>query len=121
MKTRLAGLLAGTALGFVLAWARLTDPSTIRSMLLLREADAFLLMGAAVLVAAVGARLLRAAGARALITGEPIGWTLERPSARHFAGRRSRAPDRSVDFSPSLERRAHSTQGAAPRSRRQAA
>ncbi len=86
MKTRLAGLLFGVVFGFIIAWARLTDPQVIRNMLLLREADVFLLMGSGVLVAALGVRLLRAAGSRAIMTGEPIAWSIERPSARHFAG-----------------------------------
>jgi uncharacterized membrane protein YedE/YeeE len=55
-------------------------------MLLLREFDVFLLMGSAVFVAAVGVRLLRAAKASALATGEIIEWKLERPERRHVAG-----------------------------------
>ena len=86
MKTKLVGLSFGAAVGFVIAWARLSDPKVIRKMLLLREPDVFLLMGSAIVVAAVGIRVLRAAGARAFVTGEPIGWSLERPRARHFAG-----------------------------------
>jgi uncharacterized membrane protein YedE/YeeE len=86
MKFKLAGLLVGVVFGFIIAWARLTDPQVIRNMLLLRETDVFLLMGSSVLVAASGVRLLRAAGSRAFMTGEPIAWSIERPSARHFAG-----------------------------------
>jgi uncharacterized membrane protein YedE/YeeE len=86
MTKKLAGLFFGVAIGFILAWARLSDPAVIRRMLLLREPDVFLLMGSAALVAGVGARLLRAAGARALVTGEPIGWSVDRPRRSHFAG-----------------------------------
>jgi uncharacterized membrane protein YedE/YeeE len=86
MKAKLWGLLFGVVGGFVFAWARLTDPGVIRDMLLLREADVFLLMGSAVAVAAVGVRLLRAIGARALVTGEAIAWSVERPSMRHLVG-----------------------------------
>jgi uncharacterized membrane protein YedE/YeeE len=86
MKARLSGLAIGAGIGFVFAWARLSDPAVIRDMLLLREPDVFLLMGAAVVVAAIGARLLRSYGARALATGEPVGWSLDRPERRHVAG-----------------------------------
>jgi uncharacterized membrane protein YedE/YeeE len=86
MKAKVAGLAFGIAIGFVLAWARLSDPEVIRRMLLLREPDVFFLMGSAVVVAAVGARLLRAAGALAFATGEPIGWTVEKPAAKHVMG-----------------------------------
>jgi uncharacterized membrane protein YedE/YeeE len=86
MNTNLASLVFGVAIGFVLAWARMTDPQVIRNMLLLREPDVFLLMGSAVAVAAVGVRLLRGAGARAIAIGEAIGWTLEKPAARHVMG-----------------------------------
>jgi uncharacterized membrane protein YedE/YeeE len=80
------GLTFGAAIGFVLAWAHLSDPGVIRKMLLLREFDVFFLMGSAVLVAAIGARVLRASGTRAFATGEPIGWTVEKPGARHVVG-----------------------------------
>jgi hypothetical protein len=61
MTAKLAGLPAGVIFGFVLSWARLTDPAVIRNMLLLREAHVFLIMGSAIAVAAVGVRLLRVA------------------------------------------------------------
>jgi len=86
MKTRLVGLLFGTGFGFLISWAQLTRPEAIRRMLLLREPDLFLLMGSAVLIAAIGVRLLRAAGARAIVTGDPVGWSLERLRGRHIAG-----------------------------------
>ncbi len=86
MSAKLAGLLFGAAIGFVFAWARLSDPAVIRAMLLLREADVYLLMGSAIAVAFVGSRLLRRAGMRALFTGEPVGWSVERPAWRHVTG-----------------------------------
>ena len=86
MNARLAGLLFGTGIGFLFAAARLSDPAVIRDMLLLREADVFLLMGSAIAVAFIGARLLRGVGFRAVITGEPVGWSVERPEARHVTG-----------------------------------
>lgn len=86
MRPNLLALLFGTAFGFVLAWARVTDPAVIGRMLLLQEADVFLLMGTAIAVAAIGVRLLRRSGARAMVTGEPVAWTMLSPSRRHVAG-----------------------------------
>jgi uncharacterized membrane protein YedE/YeeE len=86
VTTKAIGLSGGVVFGFTLAWARLTDPRVIRDMLLLKEAHVFLIMGSAVVIAALGARLLRISGARALVTHEPISWTCERARARHVAG-----------------------------------
>jgi len=86
MTARFAGLAIGAGIGFVFAAARLSDPAVIRDMLLLREPDVFLLMGSAVVVAAIGVRLLRAAKVRAVLTGEPVGWTTEKAERRHVAG-----------------------------------
>ena len=79
-------LMLGIAFGFTLAWARVTDPMVIRKMLLLREPDVFLLMGSAIAVAAVGARLLRARGMRSFINRETITWSPTAPAARHVIG-----------------------------------
>ena len=86
MSPNVLGLLFGTAFGFVMAWARLSDPAVIGRMLRLQEFDVFLLMGSAVAVAAIGVRLLRAVGARALVTQEPIAWNVERPQRHHILG-----------------------------------
>jgi uncharacterized membrane protein YedE/YeeE len=86
VKTKVIGLLGGVVFGFTLAWARLTDPRVIRDMLLLKETHVFLIMGSAVAIAAIGVRVLKASGARCLVTGEPVGWSLERPGTRHVAG-----------------------------------
>jgi uncharacterized membrane protein YedE/YeeE len=86
MNAKVLGLLFGAGIGFVFAWASLSDPAVIRDMLLLREADVFLLMGSAVVVAALGARLLRYLGVRTLTTREPMSWSIERPERRHVVG-----------------------------------
>ena len=86
MNVKVTGLFAGVGFGFLLSWARLSDPTVIRNMLRLREADVFLIMGSAIVVAAVGLRLLRIAGSHALFTGEPIRWSLQRPERRHVIG-----------------------------------
>ncbi len=86
MKASLAGLTVGVGAGFVMSWARLSDPAVIRDMLLLRDPHVFLVMGSAVAVAAAGVRVLRTARVRAFVTGEPIGWSVEGPRARHIGG-----------------------------------
>jgi uncharacterized protein len=86
VKVNALGALFGIGFGFVLSWARLTDPLVIRNMLLFRELDVFFFMGCAVVVAAIGVRLLRAAKVPALATGEAIEWKLERPERRHIVG-----------------------------------
>lgn len=86
MKLRFVGVVFGALFGFVLGWARLTEYDTIRNMLLLREPDVFLLMGSAIATAAVGVRLLRRIGARAVLDGSPVAWTTERPSREHVLG-----------------------------------
>jgi len=86
MNVKLAGIFAGMGFGFLLSWSRLSDPTVIRNMLLLREAHVFLIMGSAIVVAAAGLRLLRIAASRAFVTGEPIGWSVQRPELRHVIG-----------------------------------
>ena len=86
MSANVVALLFGTAFGFVLAWAHLSDPAVIVRMLQLKEFDVFLLIGSAVAVAAAGTRLVRAAGVKALVTGEPIAWKDEQPQPRHLVG-----------------------------------
>ena len=86
MSTRVLALVIGIGAGFIMAAAGLSDPAVIRRMLLLEEAQVFLVMGSAIAVAALGVRLLRRFGARALVSRETVGWTTERPAARHVLG-----------------------------------
>jgi uncharacterized protein len=86
VNSKLVGLLVGAGFGFVIAWAGVTDPKIIRNMLLLREPDVFLLMGSAVVIAGAGVRLLRAWRVRALVTQEPIAWSVSSVQSRHIAG-----------------------------------
>ena len=85
-KLNLAAMVFGLGFGFVLGWARLGNPDVIYSMLRLREPDVFLLMGSAIATAAVGARLLRARGAQALIGGMPVSWKTLAPTRNHVVG-----------------------------------
>ncbi len=80
------GLLFGVGFGFVLGWARLTDYDVIHRMLLLREPDVFLMMGLATATAAVAVRLLRLAGAHALVGRMPVTWQTARATRAHVAG-----------------------------------
>ena len=84
MKLRLAALVLGVVSGFTVSWARMTDPRTFHAMLSLDSPRIYLLMGSAVAVAFVGARLIR--GRRALLTGEPINWAAARPTRSHLVG-----------------------------------
>lgn len=78
--------LFGLAFGFLISWGTLTDPDTIRDMLLLREAYVFLMMGGAVAVGFVGVKLLTRAPRRAAITGEPIVARTDAVERRHIVG-----------------------------------
>jgi len=84
MSIRIAALALGIVSGFTFSWARMTDPRTFHAMLSLESPRIYLLMGATVAVAFVGARLLR--GRRALLTGEPIEWTAALPTRSHIFG-----------------------------------
>ena len=86
MRLNLIGLLFGAAFGFVLGWARLTDPDVIRNMLLLREPDVFLLMMSAIATGAIGVRALRAVKARAIVDDTLVSWKVEPPRTRHVTG-----------------------------------
>jgi uncharacterized membrane protein YedE/YeeE len=83
---RLVAVPFGIAFGFLLAWAHLTDPQVIRAMLLLDEPYVFFLMGSAMMVAAVGAHLLRAVGARSMVGGAAVTWSRTRPTRDHIVG-----------------------------------
>lgn len=86
MTPKLVGLFIGAGFGFVISWAGVTNPAVIRDMLLLREAHVFLLMGSAIVVAAIGVRLLRVLRLRSIVTDEPINWTPASIQSRHVVG-----------------------------------
>jgi hypothetical protein len=79
-------LVAGIGFGFILGWARLTDPDAIHAMLRLREPYVFLIMGSAIATGALGVRLLRRFGARTLFTAEPVTWKTLRADRRQVVG-----------------------------------
>ena len=86
MRTALVGLPFGLAFGALLSWGGLSDPAVVEDMLMLRSFDVFMLMGAAMVVAAVGARVLRRLGARTLLDSAPIAWVGTAPTRAHVAG-----------------------------------
>lgn len=81
-----AAAAIGAAFGFVLSWSGMSDPDVIRRGLLFEEGYLFLLFFSAMATATVGVRMLRAVHARALVTGELIGWERLRPERRHVVG-----------------------------------
>jgi uncharacterized membrane protein YedE/YeeE len=81
-----AGLAIGLVFGVVLSWSGMTSPNVIRQALLFEHAYLFLFFASAVLVASVGLAPLRRSKARAVLTGDPVGWTPERPARRHIVG-----------------------------------
>jgi uncharacterized membrane protein YedE/YeeE len=85
---RLAGLLVGIVFGVTLSWTGLTSPEVLRDGLLFKSSYLFLVFGSAVATAFVGQRLLKARGARALLTHEPVSWDADvgRPKRRHVTG-----------------------------------
>jgi uncharacterized membrane protein YedE/YeeE len=86
VNVKFAGLVGGMVFGYVMSWARLTDPAVIYDMLLLREAHVFLIMGSAIVVAAGGVHLLRAVRVKCFSTGEPVRWAIHSPERRHVIG-----------------------------------
>jgi uncharacterized membrane protein YedE/YeeE len=86
MSARVTGGVVGAVFGVALSWTGMSSPEVIRQALLLENSYLFLMFGSAVLTAFVGLRLLRALRARALLTGEQVGWTNSRPERRNVAG-----------------------------------
>ena len=85
-RVRVASVLLGAGFGFLLSWGQFIDPDRIRQMLLFEDSYMWLMFAAAVGVAFVGLRAMRRAGARAVLTGEPVAWTTARPERRHVVG-----------------------------------
>ena len=83
---RVVSVAFGVAFGFLLAWGGLADPDVIRSMLLLEDSYVYLMLASAVAVGLVATRLLTRFHARALLTGEEVACTTDRPERRHVTG-----------------------------------
>jgi uncharacterized membrane protein YedE/YeeE len=85
-RRRIAGGLVGIAFGVILSWSGMTSPDVIRGALLFHSFYLYGFFASALATAFIGQRLLRGAGARAVLTGEKIAWSPERPERRHVVG-----------------------------------
>ena len=83
---RLAGLVVGAVFGVTLSWTGMSSPEVLRQALLLDNAYLYLFFASAVATSTLGLWLLRRARARALLTGEPVGWVREAPRRNHVVG-----------------------------------
>ena len=86
LARRCASFAVGAVFGLSLSWSGMTNPDVLRDGLLFRDPYLMLFFVSALLTTFVGLRVLRALQARALLTGEPVGWTTVRPSRHHVAG-----------------------------------
>jgi uncharacterized membrane protein YedE/YeeE len=84
--TRLAGAVVGLVFGFTLVWSGLTNPEVIHRGLVFEDLYLILFFVAALATAFVGTQALRRLRPRALLTGEPVEWTVERPNRRRLWG-----------------------------------
>ena len=83
---RLAGLFVGVVFGVTLSWTGMSSPEVLREALLLDNAYLYLFFASAVATSTLGLWLLRRARARALLTGERVGWVREAPRRNHVVG-----------------------------------
>jgi uncharacterized membrane protein YedE/YeeE len=86
MGPRVTGALVGAVFGAALSWTGMSSPEVIRGALLLENSYLFLMFGSAVLTAFVGLRVLRALRSRAVITGEPVAWSVQKPARNNVVG-----------------------------------
>ena len=86
MRPRVAAAVVGAVFGATLSWTGMTSPDVIRQGLLFERSYLFLFFAAAVATAFIGLRILRALRPRAVLTGEPVEWTVDRPQRRHVVG-----------------------------------
>jgi uncharacterized protein len=86
VSKQLTGFLVGAVFGVTLSWTGMSSPEVIREALLFEDSYLYLMFASAVATAFVGQRLLRAAHARALLTGEAVGWSVVPPERRHLTG-----------------------------------
>lgn len=83
---RVAGFAVGVVFGVALSWTGMSSPEVIREALLFKDPYLYLMFASAVATAFVGTRLLRARAVRALLTGETVSWSVDRPQPRHIWG-----------------------------------
>lgn len=85
-RVRTAALLLGVAFGFLLSWSQLTNPEIMRQSLALENFYVYGVMGLAVATGFVGVRFVRRFVKTAILTGEPIAWSTQKPERRHILG-----------------------------------
>src|ERR687884_555725 len=85
MKGLAAGVI-GAVFGATLSWTGMSSPDVIRQGLLFERSYLFLFFAAAVATSFLGLRILRALRPRALLTGERVEWSVDRPQRRHVVG-----------------------------------
>src|ERR687897_560309 len=86
MRGRLLGRLIGLVFGIVLCWSGMISPVVIREALLFEDSYLFLFFAAAVATAALGQLAIRRVMRTAVLTDQPVGWSLQRPRRRHIVG-----------------------------------
>jgi uncharacterized membrane protein YedE/YeeE len=86
VSERVAGLVIGSVFGVALSWTGMASPEVIRGALLFEDPYLFLMFGSAVATAFVGLRVLRALRARALLTGDEVEWSVDKPRRRNVSG-----------------------------------
>ena len=83
---RLAGFGVGVVFGVMLSWTGMASPEVIRDALLFQDSYLYLMFASALATAFVGTRVLRARRVRALLTGDTVSWSVDRPQPRHIWG-----------------------------------
>ena len=86
MRPRVAAVIVGAVFGATLSWTGMSSPDVIRQGLLFERSYLFLFFAAAVATSFLGLRILRALRPRALLTGERVEWSVDRPQRRHVVG-----------------------------------
>ena len=81
-----AAAVIGAVFGLSLSWSGMGNPDVLREGLLFRSSYLYLFFAAALLTSAIGLRLLARRERRAVLTGDPITSTRERPERRHVTG-----------------------------------
>ena len=85
-RARVLGLLIGVVFGVILCWSGMISPVVIREALLFEDSYLFLFFAAAVATALLGQLVARRVMRTAVLTDQPVGWSLERPQRRHVVG-----------------------------------
>lgn len=86
MRVRLAAFVLGLPFGFAIAWTGMNEPDVIRKMMLFQSFYLYEVFAVAVASGLLGSLLLRTLRVRALVTRQPVGWTVARPERRHVVG-----------------------------------